>query len=155
MESSSTSSWESTKSLKLSNGLEIGREALITSSTRELVEFYWTNRKRFSGGYNRGMDNEDIEKKKNDKFPIRGYWSSDSKKFIFQKTDRTKIKDLWVINSVGKKRPTLETYKYHMAGEEAEYTHEILIFDTKSKDVKKVQIDSTKQKRASIFHVLL
>ena len=51
MESSSTSSWESTESLRLSSGLEIGREALITSSTRELVEFYWTNRKRFSGGY--------------------------------------------------------------------------------------------------------
>ncbi len=51
MESSSTLSWKSTKSLKLSSGLGIGREALITSSTRELVEFYWTNRKRFSGGY--------------------------------------------------------------------------------------------------------
>tara|TARA_Y100000994_G_scaffold14792_1_gene11430 strand:- start:418 stop:678 length:261 start_codon:yes stop_codon:yes gene_type:complete len=51
MESSSTSSWESTKSLRLSSGLGIGREALITSSTRELVEFYWTNRKRFSGSY--------------------------------------------------------------------------------------------------------
>ena len=51
MESSSTSSWKSTKSLKLSDGVGIGRETLITSSTRELVEFYWTNRKRFSGGY--------------------------------------------------------------------------------------------------------
>tara|TARA_B100000579_G_C22417990_1_gene659467 strand:+ start:406 stop:600 length:195 start_codon:yes stop_codon:yes gene_type:complete len=51
MESSSTSSWKSTKSLRLSSGLAIGSEALITSSTRELVEFYWTNRKRFSGGY--------------------------------------------------------------------------------------------------------
>tara|TARA_B100000945_G_C20088107_1_gene459948 strand:+ start:187 stop:381 length:195 start_codon:yes stop_codon:yes gene_type:complete len=51
MESSSTSSWESKTSPKLSRGLEVGREALITSSTRELVEFYWTNRKRFSGGY--------------------------------------------------------------------------------------------------------
>ena len=51
MESSNTSSWESTKSLKLLSGLEIGRKALITNSTRELVEFYWTNRKRFSGGY--------------------------------------------------------------------------------------------------------
>ena len=51
MESSSTSSWKSTKSLKLSSGLGIGRETLITSSTRELVEFYWTNRKRFSGDY--------------------------------------------------------------------------------------------------------
>ena len=51
MESSITSSWKSTTSLKLSSGLGIGRETLITSSTRELVEFYWTNRKRFSGGY--------------------------------------------------------------------------------------------------------
>jgi len=51
MKSSSTSSWESNPSQKLSDGLGIGKEALITSSTRELVEFYWTNRKRFSGGY--------------------------------------------------------------------------------------------------------
>ena len=51
MESSSTSSWKSTKSLKRSSELGTGREALITNSTRELVEFYWTNRKRFSGGY--------------------------------------------------------------------------------------------------------
>ena len=51
MKSSSTSSWKSKTSPKLSSGLVIGREALITSSTRELVEFYWTNRKRFSGGY--------------------------------------------------------------------------------------------------------
>tara|TARA_B100000945_G_C20104989_1_gene467617 strand:+ start:430 stop:615 length:186 start_codon:yes stop_codon:yes gene_type:complete len=51
MESSSTSSWKSTMNQKLSSGQGIGREALITSSTRELVEFYWTNRKRFSGAY--------------------------------------------------------------------------------------------------------
>tara|TARA_Y100001968_G_scaffold1685_1_gene1453 strand:+ start:7422 stop:7601 length:180 start_codon:yes stop_codon:yes gene_type:complete len=51
MESSSTSGWESATSQKLSGIQNIGREALITSSTRELVEFYWTNRKRFSGGY--------------------------------------------------------------------------------------------------------
>tara|TARA_B100000579_G_scaffold104300_1_gene83039 strand:- start:273 stop:467 length:195 start_codon:yes stop_codon:yes gene_type:complete len=51
MESSSTSSWESTKSLKISSGLDMSREAFIKSSTRELVEFYWTNRKRFSGSY--------------------------------------------------------------------------------------------------------
>jgi len=51
MKSSSTSSWKSTTSQKLLVGQGIGREALLTSSTRELVEFYWTNRKRFSGGY--------------------------------------------------------------------------------------------------------
>tara|TARA_B100000700_G_scaffold64051_1_gene70685 strand:- start:241 stop:420 length:180 start_codon:yes stop_codon:yes gene_type:complete len=51
MKSSNTSNWELHKSQKLSVGRGIYREVLITSSTRELVEFYWTNRKRFSGGY--------------------------------------------------------------------------------------------------------
>ena len=51
MKSSSTSSWESTSNQKFSRVRGIGKEALTTSSTRELVEFYWTNRKRFSGGY--------------------------------------------------------------------------------------------------------
>ena len=51
MKSSSTSSWKSTKRLKFLSGLGLGREALIETSTRELVEFYWTSRKRFSGGY--------------------------------------------------------------------------------------------------------
>ena len=49
--SSSTSSWKSTTGLKLSGEQGISREVLIESTTRELVEFYWTNRKRFSGGY--------------------------------------------------------------------------------------------------------
>tara|TARA_Y100001968_G_C19011862_1_gene550980 strand:+ start:212 stop:388 length:177 start_codon:yes stop_codon:yes gene_type:complete len=46
IESSSTSSWHSTKNLKLSSAIGIGREALIANPTRELVEFYWTNRKQ-------------------------------------------------------------------------------------------------------------
>ncbi len=51
MKSSCTPSWKSRNSSKLSSEIGIGREALVTSSTRELVEFYWTNQKRFSGGY--------------------------------------------------------------------------------------------------------
>ena len=51
MKSSNTSSWVPDSSLKLSIGRGLGKEALITISTRELVEFYWENRKRFSGGY--------------------------------------------------------------------------------------------------------
>ena len=51
MKSSNTSSWEPKMIPKLLGEQGIGRETLITSSTRELVEFYWTNRKRFSDGY--------------------------------------------------------------------------------------------------------
>lgn len=51
MKSSNTLTWNSLPNPKLSCRKEIGREVLLTTSTRELVEFYWTNRKRFSGGY--------------------------------------------------------------------------------------------------------
>ena len=51
MKSSNTSSWESGQIKRPPCEKKLGREVLITSSTRELVELYWTNRKRFSGGY--------------------------------------------------------------------------------------------------------
>ncbi len=44
-------------------------------------------------------------------------WSPDSKRFATMKWDTRKLEDLWVINSVGGKRPKLETYKYQMPGE--------------------------------------
>jgi len=62
-----------------------------------IVENQWTKDgvKDYSyGGYGRGLDNEEVKKKKNDRFPIRGYWSSDSKKFVYQRTDSREIKDL-------------------------------------------------------------
>ena len=50
MKSSNTSSWESISGQKLSGRTGIGEEVLITSSTRELVEFYWSTRKRLLEG---------------------------------------------------------------------------------------------------------
>ena len=44
-------------------------------------------------------------------------WSPDGKKFAIIRWDMSKIKPLWVINSVTEPRPTLETYKYQMPGE--------------------------------------
>ena len=51
MKSSNTSSWDSATSRQSSVMKEIANEALVTTTTRELVEFYWSNRKRFSGSY--------------------------------------------------------------------------------------------------------
>ena len=119
-----------------------------------IVENQWTKdgvENYGYGGYGRGLDNEEIEKRKDDRFPVRGYWSSDSKKFIYQKTDSRHIKDLWVVNSVAKKRPTLETYKYHMPGEKEYYKREVLIFDIPSKQINKVKLDPEEQQYISIF----
>ncbi|MDA7716054.1 prolyl oligopeptidase family serine peptidase [Flavobacteriaceae bacterium] len=129
-------------------------KAVKNEKDSTIVENQWTKDgvQHFGyGGYGRGMDNEEIEKRKNDKFPVRGYWSSDSKKFVYQKTDSREIKDLWVINSIAKKRPTLETYKYHMPGEKEYYKREVLIFDILSKEIKKVELDIDKQQYISIF----
>ena len=51
VESLNASSGRSTTNKKIERKPGIKKEATLTSSTRELVGFYWSNRKRFSGGY--------------------------------------------------------------------------------------------------------
>ena len=51
MKSSNTSSWKSTKIKTQLRAQGMAEEALVTSSTKELIEFYWSNRKHFPGGY--------------------------------------------------------------------------------------------------------
>jgi len=103
------------------------------------------------GGGSRSENNETKEEKKDDRKGVWGTWSHDSKKFVFQKTDSREIKDLWVINSVAKKRPTLETYKYHMPGEQEFSKKELLILDIPSKEITKVQLDTVKQQSVSVY----
>lgn len=119
-----------------------------------IVENQWTTdgEENYSyGGSGRGENNETKEEKKDDRKRVRGIWSHDSKKFVFTKSDSRHIKDLWVINSVAKKRPTLETYKYHMPGEQEFYKRELLVFDIPSKEMISVKLDTTKQQSLSVY----
>ena len=119
-----------------------------------IVEHQWTKDgvENYSfGGNSRGENNESKEEKKDDRKRVYGIWSHDSNKFVFQRNDSRHIKDLWVINSVAKKRPTLETYKYHMPGEQEYYKTEVLVFDIKSKEHVKVQLDTVKQQSVSVY----
>tara|TARA_R110002073_G_scaffold72537_1_gene177711 strand:- start:744568 stop:747051 length:2484 start_codon:yes stop_codon:yes gene_type:complete len=103
------------------------------------------------GGGGRGENNETKEEKKDDRKALRGVWSHDSNKFVFQRTDARMLKDLWVINSVAKKRPTLETYKYHMPGEQEYSKNELLVFDMSSKNITQVKLDTAKQQNVSVY----
>jgi dipeptidyl aminopeptidase/acylaminoacyl peptidase len=119
-----------------------------------VVENQWTKDGEENYGYTwggRGEDNVDKEKNKEDRKGVWGTWSHDSKKFVFQKSDSRHIKDLWVINSTGKKRPTLETYKYHMPGEQEYYKSELMIFDIPSKSHVMVPLDTVKQQSISVY----
>ena len=60
--------------------------------------------------------------------PAELVWSPDSKKFATFRYDMSRVKDLWVINSLSNPRPTLETYKYQMPGEPGPEAH-LALFD--------------------------
>lgn len=68
-------------------------------------------------------------------------WFEDEKKLWVKRTDKRKVDDLWVINSL-KKRPELETYKYPMPGEEDIYVEEVLVFNPETKN--RVRLDTDK-----------
>ena len=60
-------------------------------------------------------------------------WSPDSKRFALIRRDERKVKDLWVINALSNPRPTLETYRYSMPGEENIAQPEIHVFEIATK----------------------
>ncbi len=103
------------------------------------------------GGSGRGETNVDKEKNKDKRKGIRVIWSRDSKKFAMTRTDSRKVKDLWVINSIAQPRPTLETYRYQMPGEEEAPVSEILIFELETKKMIKMDTDQFKDQSISIL----
>src|SRR5208282_2932848 len=65
--------------------------------------------------------------------PVTIHWSKDSKKFALERSDDRKVADLWVIHSLTSPRPTLETYRYDMPGDENVSVPEVQIFDVATK----------------------
>lgn len=129
-------------------------KAIKDEKDSTIVEHQWTTDGEENygfGGGGRGENNEDKIKNKDKRKGVWVTWSHDSKKFVFQRTDSRHIKDLWVINSTSDKRPTLETYKYHMPGEDEYYKTELLIFDVPSKNINSVKLDTTKQQSVSVY----
>jgi len=130
------------------------KKAVKDEKDTTIVQNQWTKDGVENYGYGGGSwgeNNETKIKNKDKRKGIWGTWSHDSKKFVFQKSDSRHIKDLWVINSVKSKRPVLETYKYHMAGEQEYYKSELLIFDIPSKGIVNVALDSIKQQSLSVY----
>jgi dipeptidyl-peptidase 4 len=60
-------------------------------------------------------------------------WSRDSNKFVLIRRDARKVADLWVINALAQPRPTLESYRYAMPGEENIPQSEMHVFDRTTK----------------------
>lgn len=82
---------------------------------------------------------------------LRAYvvWSPDSRHFATEKTDRRKIKNLWVINVLSNPRPTLETYKYQMPGEEGAES-ELYVFSMPDGGAKRIRCSAFKEQMLNI-----
>lgn len=82
---------------------------------------------------NDGQENFDL-------YSYNLYWSPDSRYIAFIREDWRNVKDLWLINHYTNFRPTLQTFKWPMPGEEIEQ-YELWIYDTKENDLVQVNVE--------------
>ena len=133
------------KALKNEEDSTIIEHAITTDGK---LYFSWHSESSYGGG---GETNVDIEKNKNKRKPVFAYWSEDSKHFAINKVDNTKVKDLWVINSIADPRPTLETYKYWMPGEKEAPVDHLFVFDTNGYTNKEINVSLFKDQDIAIW----
>ena len=121
-------------------------EHKLTQDGEENFSYYEST--PYSGS---GEDNVEKEKNKDKRKPVFVLWSADSKYFTLTKTDVRKVKDLWVINSIGDPRPTIETYKYWMPGEKESPIEHLILFNTATKQSKEINVSSFKDQDVNIW----
>ena len=97
-----------------------------------------------------GDDKQDKEEK-NKRKRARIVWSPDGRYFVVSRKDSRGILPLWVINNVGSKRPTLETYKYQMPGEADSTEQELYLFDFATKKPARIPVAAFKNQTLSIW----
>ncbi len=129
------------------------KKALEDEEDSTIVEHQLTTdgEEYYSYGYSRGETNVEKEKNKDKRKPVYALWSPDSKKIALKRDDSRNVKDLWVIHSGKQPRPELETYKYHMPGEEEAPQEELLVIDMVTKEMLKVKAEAFKDQTISIL----
>jgi dipeptidyl aminopeptidase/acylaminoacyl peptidase len=103
------------------------------------------------GWGDRGEDNVEVEKKKNDRKRAPVLWSADSKQFILTRSDQRKVKDLWVIHNTRDPRPTLETYKYAMPGEKEQPITDLVHYSFETQKLSNLPISTFKDQTVSLW----
>lgn len=103
------------------------------------------------GWGDRGEDNVEVEKKKNDRKRAPVLWSTDSKQFILTRMDQRKVEDLWVIHNTRDPRPTLETYKYAMPGEKEQPQSDLVHYSFDTRTLSNLPIDTFKDQTLSLW----
>ncbi len=116
--------------------------------TTDGVQYYaWGGDQYSTTTTDKKAQEEELKKRKG----VRLNWSPNGKHFVVSRKDNRAISDLWVINNVGGKRPTLETYKYLMPGEKDSTEAELYIFNTDNHQPKQVTVAAFKNQTLSLW----
>ncbi len=102
--------------------------------------------------FERGETDTEREKNKDKRKSVTISWAHDSRRFAIVRRDQRETRDLWVIHSVGNKRPELETYRYDMAGEESITQREIRIYDLNARQMVTVDAEKFKDQTLGIWN---
>ncbi|MDR1601983.1 MAG: S9 family peptidase [Tannerella sp.] len=121
------------------NGDSIAETALTTDGEED-----------FAFGMPRNRMNTDSTLLDHKRKPVQGSWSPDGRYFVATLTDQRAVKDLWVINSVAKPRPTLETYKYQLPGEAGAPVSHLYLFDLENRSRKEIAVSAFKDQTLSV-----
>ena len=84
------------------------------------------------------------------RYRVYALWSPDSRHIVMTHRADSILSKMWVINSLSSPRPTLESYRYQMPGEETPKTT-VELFDFENKTSKAINVDRFKQQRIGLF----
>ncbi len=84
------------------------------------------------------------------RYYVRCLWSPDSRHFVMTHRADSILSKMWVINSLSTPRPTLETYRYQMPGEETP-AMTMELFDFENKTSKMIDVAQFKHQRLELF----
>jgi dipeptidyl aminopeptidase/acylaminoacyl peptidase len=95
-----------------------------------------------------GDDDEEDE----ERVRPRVEWSPDSKRFLVQRGDSRKVKDLYLVDVLAQPRPVMRSYKYAMPGEEEVTQSELYVYTRGDKALTRVPVEKFKDQRLSDAH---
>ena len=115
--------------------------------TKDGVQYYAWGGDQYSTTTGDEKEDEELKKRKG----VRLSWSPDGKYFVLTRKDNRHLSPMWVINNVGGKRPTLETYKYQMPGESDSTEVELHLFDSQTFVSKQIHVPAFKNQTLGVF----
>lgn len=128
-------------------------KAVENEKDSTIIEYQITSDGKEGFAYGSGSEKlaeKDLKEFPTTRKPSYVVWSPDSKHFAITRTDRSGLKKLWVINSIGNPRPTLESYGYQMPGEKEAPETYLYVFDNSDKKASLIDISEYKNQTLSI-----